>query len=127
MDHRLVIQKHCEIVEVKPDPEEKDTYDIQFLLTKETEEFAPEIIPKFKGSTQEIAKILSFLGEEFNRSKKVENALTDLSIAPITFKMKGDDVVGEHNGEVVFKGSFPQDLGVAKVREFSEKFFSERK
>jgi hypothetical protein len=124
---RLIIQKHCEIVEVKPDPKEKGTYAIRFVLTNGAEEYVPEITPNFHGSAKEIAKILSYLGDEFNRSKKVENALADLSIAPITFKLEGDDVIGEHNGEVVFHESIPQNLEVAKVREFSEKFFSERK
>ncbi len=128
MDNRLVIQKHCEIVEVKPDPEEKDTYDIQFVLTNGAEEFAPEVAPKFKGSKPQVATILSYLGDEFNRSKKVKNALADLSIAPITFEMKGGNVVAkDHNGKEVFNESIPQDLEVDKVREFSEKFFSDRK
>lgn len=60
---RVIIQKHCEVLDVNPDPKEKDTYDIKVLLTKGMEEFVPEIPIKLKGSSQEIAKILSFLGK----------------------------------------------------------------
>ncbi len=121
---RVIIQKHCEVLDVNPDPKEKDTYDIKVLLTKGMEEFVPEIPIKLKGSSQEIAKILSFLGEEFNRSNVLEHDLDDLSIAPITFEIKESRVIAKDaHGKEVLSERVRQDLSVDKVKEFTEKFF----
>jgi hypothetical protein len=121
---RVVIHKHCEIIAVNPDPKEKDTYDIQVLLTKGMEEFVPEIPIKLKGSSQEIAKILSFLGEEFNRSHTLEHDLDDLSIAPITFEIKGAKIVAKDtHGKELLNENVHEDPSIDKVKEFIEKFF----
>jgi hypothetical protein len=122
---RVVIQKHCEVLAVDADPKEKDTYNVKVLLTKETEEFAPEIPIKLKGSSQEIAKILTFLGEEFNKSNALERDLDNLSIAPITFELKGEKVIAKDaHGKELLKGNVHEVLTVEKVKEFIESFFS---
>jgi hypothetical protein len=125
---RVVIQKHCEVLALNPDPKEKDTYDVEVLLTKGMEEFVPEIPIKLKGSSQEIAKILSFLGEEFNRSNALEHDLDDLSIAPITFEMKGTKVVAKDtHGKELLNKNIHEGLSIEKVKEFTEKFFLSHK
>jgi hypothetical protein len=125
MNTRIVIQKHCEVLGVDSDPKEKDAYHVRVLLTKETEEFAPEIPLKLKGSSQEIVKILSFLGEAFNQNPALGNQLDDLSIAPITFELKEKKVVAtDVHGKELINANAPNILTPAdKVKEFSEKFF----
>lgn len=121
---RVVIQKHCEVLDLNPDPKEKDTYNVKVLLTKGMEEFVPEIPIKLRGSSQEIIKILSFLGEEFNRSDALEYDLNDLSIAPITFEMKGKKVIAKDtHGKELLSKDLHEDLSVNKVKEFTEKVF----
>jgi hypothetical protein len=121
---RVVIQKHCEVLALDPDPSKEDTYDVKVLLTKGMEEFVPEIPIKLKGSSQEIAKILLFLGEEFNRSSALEHELSNLSIAPVTFEIKGAKVIAKDtHGQELLNENIREDLSVDKVRELTEKFF----
>src|SRR5271170_7428937 len=123
---RIVIQKHCEVLGIDSVPKEKDTYNVRVLLTREMEEFAPEIPLKLKGSSQEIVKILSFLGEAFNQNPALENQLNDLSIAPITFELKEKQIIAKDvHGNELINSNAPEVLTPAdKVKEFSEKFFS---
>jgi hypothetical protein len=125
---RVVIQKHCEVLAVDPDPKEKDTYDIKVLLSKDMQEFVPEIPLKLKGSSQEIAKILTFLGEEFNKSNTLEQNLDDLSIAPITFEVKKGKVIAKDtHGKKFLEGNIREELAIDKVKEFTEHFFFPQK
>jgi hypothetical protein len=124
---RIIIQKHCEVLAVDPDVQEQNTYNIKILLTKNMEEFVPEIPIKLKGSFQEIAKILSFLGEEFNKNDTLEHHLDDLSIAPITFEMKGKMIVAKDaHGKKLFEENMAEDLSLDKVKELSENFFQKK-
>ena len=122
---RIRIQKHCEVLSLDPDPKEKDTYNVKVLLTNNMKEFSPEIPLKLKGSPNEIAKILTFLGEEFSKSDHVETTLDDLSIAPIRLEMHQEKVIAkDSHGQERFKGSVAEELDVNKIQEFSRRFFS---
>ena len=123
---RLIIQKNCEVLEVQPDPKEKSTYDVKVLFNNDTEEFVPEIPLKLKGNPKELSKILNFLGQEFKKSGTLEMTLDDLSIAPITFEVDGDQVIAKdaHGKELKeIEGSVAAAPSTGKVKEFTEKFF----
>jgi hypothetical protein len=124
---RLVIQKNCEVLDLVSDPKEKNTYDVQVLLTKEMEEFAPVPL-KLKGSSEEMVKILQFLGDAFQNRPDLENQLDKLSIAPITFELKGKNIVAKDvRGNELLDETLPDVLTPAdKVNELSEKFFKIR-
>ena len=123
---RVVIQKNCEVLGVDSDPKEKDTYHVRVLLTKEMEEFAPEIPLKLKGSSREIVKILSFIGDAFQKRPELENQLDNLSIAPITFEVKGEKIVAKdvRGNELLEESVLELPAPTEKVKEFSAKFFS---